>query len=421
MSEYTELVERAELAATSAKISAAQTKSDKDTVVSLYNEIKAIIDAGGGTGGSCKFYECATVTETLISPEVPAVPAGITVLADPDLSPQDVVGFYEPQGDTSDLASAVWKNTKNEIRIYKSPYEEYWVMTVGSGFVTDSIFYAPYTAGRPPWESTWSAKNAWGYPQMTGSLIDTPAIPAVVEKLWSGYEWLLVDGLYEKSTDITSDLVWTSVKPVVGKSYNSNALVQVTVYTGSIDIEGQVLYEPLQDTIGTFTSDFTPTFQTIEGIKCCHIPYSSRLYSTEKLPVGSGAFSISFWMKPSTMPSEMWSLIIGDNSSYNGGIRFRYYGNSIKFDSISSDLGSIDDVTVTDWNFFTIIYTGTSIQVYINGVSKLNTSISSFDLSSGYAIGHTDNSLDGYVASFRAFNRVLDEDDINTLYGEFSK
>lgn len=51
MSEYTELVERAEFAATSAKNSAAQTKSDKDTVVSLYNEIKAIIDAGGGGGG----------------------------------------------------------------------------------------------------------------------------------------------------------------------------------------------------------------------------------------------------------------------------------------------------------------------------------------------------------------------------------
>lgn len=51
MSEYTELVEGAEFAATSAKNSAAQTKSDKDTVVSLYNEIKAIIDAGGGSGG----------------------------------------------------------------------------------------------------------------------------------------------------------------------------------------------------------------------------------------------------------------------------------------------------------------------------------------------------------------------------------
>lgn len=417
MSEYTELVERAELAATSAKISAAQTKSDKDTVVSLYNEIKAIIDAGGG-GGSCKFYECAGVAENSWSgyewnrkeetKTEPGTAADVTSFA---ISGSGVSGLDSTFTKSSDTHGdkPVYTNTSDMYCWYYST-AKLWLITATVGNVSTTYAHSDATSPENPWDATtwygtWLNEN-----QLTNMVVTADFPTKEVTTI-----------VYEKSTTITEGLSWTFVKPKVGKSYTEDALVQVTLYTGSIDIEGQVLYEPLQDTIGTFTSDFTPTFQTVEGIKCCYIPYSSRLYSTEKLPVGSGAFSISFWMKPSTTPSEMWSLIIGDNSSYNGGIRFRYYENSIRFDSISSDLGSIEDVTVTDWNFFTIIYTGTSIQVYINGVSKLNTPISSFDLSSGYAIGHTDNSLDGYVASFRVFNRVLDEDDINTLYGEFSK
>lgn len=66
---------------------------------------------------------------------------------------------------------------------------------------------------------------------------------------WAGCEWVLADGVYSKSAAVTSGLVWTSVKPVLGKSYSADALVEVAGFATELN----ELSEKIQS--GYYTSD----------------------------------------------------------------------------------------------------------------------------------------------------------------------
>ena len=92
-----------------------------------------MLGAGGGGGsaggGSCKFYECASVDDGNGSP---AIKAGITISGD---ITESIKGFYSPQGDTSDLATAVWGN--GPYYFYKCNGYDYWI--ISPSFLIPSI------------------------------------------------------------------------------------------------------------------------------------------------------------------------------------------------------------------------------------------------------------------------------------------
>lgn len=226
MSEYTELVERAEFAATSAKNSAAQTKSDKDTVVSLYNEIKAIIDAGGG-GGSCKFYECSAVIE---QSEGGILVSGITGLY--GYSDDEVNGLYTYGELTDCVATTGYTHEKGKMWIYKHPNYVFWLITYSKQAPDPgtSIAYCRGEASANPWELAWELNSG------SGTVVVEQAPPA--DASWSGYEWSLEGTAYEKSTTITEGLAWTSVKPEIGKTYTEDALVEIASLYQSEDNGG---------------------------------------------------------------------------------------------------------------------------------------------------------------------------------------
>lgn len=233
MSEYTELVERAELAASSAISSAAQTKSDKDTVVSLYNEIKAIIDAGGG--GSCKFYECTAVDNGKDIPAIPAVPAGIVVTGFSDSYHQAMNGHYSLVGEFTTMKTSVWKHDTADYYIGYSEEYSYWCLSYGQSFYPwDAYKYVSSDGTKAPWEYDWSTADGNSYGEtikLTGSFEDKPEVPMIPGtgvKSWSGYEWLWDDEVgYTKASDITTRLSWTINMPEVGNTYTEDGLVRI--------------------------------------------------------------------------------------------------------------------------------------------------------------------------------------------------
>lgn len=183
-----------------------------------------------GEGGSCKFYECVTVVEEEGTSEIKA---GITV----SVTEESIAGFYEPQGDTTDLSTAMWYN--GAYYIYKCSDYDYWVVSPYSNDPDPSNCYymGEYYAGQPPWTvSSWTTNRGSGTLRMTGALTGSPAIPG--GKFWSGYEWLFSNSAYSKAATITEDLSWTVVRPDAGKTYTEDALVEIASLYQSEDNGG---------------------------------------------------------------------------------------------------------------------------------------------------------------------------------------
>ena len=144
-----------------------------------------------GEGGSCKFYECATSTETEGTPEVKA---GITVSG--VTNPESCNGHYTLDGEFTTYEEALWKNDSSDMKFYKSRAVDYWVISqIVEDYPDSAYFFADFRTADgsviPPWEAVnWTAIGE-GTPLVTGSLEDIPAVSG--EKVWTGYEWNLVE------------------------------------------------------------------------------------------------------------------------------------------------------------------------------------------------------------------------------------
>jgi hypothetical protein len=232
---------------------------------------------------------------------------------------------------------------------------------------------------------------------------------------------------YQKSETLTTGLYWTSVKPKVGKSYTEDALVEVTPYTGSIEIADMVFYAPLDSIdvkIGSaLTNSGSVFFDENNGIKCARFNGSNCLLATDVVPTGSGQLTCCWWSKLDAQTNGAWVFLLGESGSYRESFFGRYYDYT-GFDlSLSNyEVQSTGIIDHTAWSFITMVYTGAELSLYINGEKKVSEPYSGFTLSSGaLSIGRADGSGPiGYMASVRIFTRALTGAEITSLYEEHS-
>ena len=245
---------------------------------------------------------------------------------------------------------------------------------------------------------------------------------------WSGHEWLLADGVYSKSAAVTPGLAWTSVKPVVGKSYSADALIQVQLYQGSPNIPDMVFYAPLDSEdvqMGEPFSNYNGVaFVDKDGITCAKFTGYNALKTKNAAPAGTQQLTMSFWCKAEDARSGHWFVLGlgkgGYRQNFNG-----YFYDTTGFDLSLSDyeIQGSGIMTQTDWNFITMVSTESSIFLYINGKAALSDEFSGFTLASGdLELGRTDglNSSSCYMAGLRIFTRALSASEITALYQEYA-
>jgi hypothetical protein len=95
---------------------------------------------------------------------------------------------------------------------------------------------------------------------------------------WSGREWVLVEGVYTKAESVTSGLAWTSVKPVVGKSYSADALIQADYFFTDAPYKPLTLTaEEAGSTVAIAIEKGSPTVSGLQyrvGTSGAWLPYS---------------------------------------------------------------------------------------------------------------------------------------------------
>lgn len=397
-----------------------------------------MLGAGGGGGsaggGSCKFYECASVDDGNGSP---AIKAGITISGD---ITESTKGFYSPQGDTSDLATAVWGN--GSYYLYKCNGYDYWIISpsLNDGDPGNAYYYAEYRSGEPPWKaSNWQGNYGGGTVKITGSLIDVPEVPATGVKSWTGYEWVQSadetgELLYQKSETLTEGLSWTSVKPKVGKSYSEDALAEVLkFYQGFTIPEEGLIFACLMDDAGKTATGQSITnnggvFGEHEGVPAVYLNGNSNLsiYSYDMDTVmGSNPSTMSCWLyfpEAQAMQEHPYYAFTYGNRSGGGQSRcIGVYGDgSVKADTWG---GTTSGNILGGWHHVAAIFASNTVKLYIDGELSSYGSCDLYTQSPWIYIGCTSSSdpqFIGYVGPCRIYNRVLEEDEIMGLYKEYA-
>ena len=232
---------------------------------------------------------------------------------------------------------------------------------------------------------------------------------------------------------------------------------------------GLVLYMPMTSMSEVYSSDgkasasdydsaYPVEFTEQDGIACAHCCYyypthlwyayrsSSISNVLGSLPFGSAPRTCSFWCKRSTTTSDGTALWYGSASGDGCGICVKFnrsnaviadFYNSgtdtnVTYGSVQSTANVMNDrkwhhIAVSLWNNESNRAAGA---VWIDGAKKYegyaNTALNT-DAVYSYACigGHSQQSvwikpLDGWIAGFRAYDRVLSDSEISPLAKEFN-
>jgi hypothetical protein len=155
--------------------------------------------------------------------------------------------------------------------------------------------------------------------------------------------------------------------------------------------------------------------------------------------VWSGAFTISFWLYPTTSDKEYlgggW-----DNAISAGGLRGGWYitarNGNLEWQGLTggnfiSIIGTDNNIVANAWNHISISNTGTTFNISLNGIIKTLTTSNTLDTPhtnladrhigisrakkwSGSGYDYDNNG--GYYDDFRVYNRVLSTTEITNLY-----
>ena len=235
---------------------------------------------------------------------------------------------------------------------------------------------------------------------------------------------------------------------------------------GKIPGNGAVLYMPMTSMSEIYSSDgkasasdynssYPVEFTEQDGIACAHCHFPSPFYADRSirisnvlgsLPFGSAPRTFSFWCKRSTATSAGTVLWYGNASGtgccicvqfngsnavivdfYNGGT-----DTNVTYGSIQSTANVMNDkkwhhIAVPLWN---TEFNRAAGAVWIDGTKKYeghaNAALATgTDYSYAYIGGRSPQSvwrrsLDGWIAGFRAYDRVLSDSEISQLAKEFS-
>lgn len=271
---------------------------------------------------------------------------------------------------------------------------------------------------------------------------------------WTGYKWEYdeVAGIYTLSSYLTTDeLTITGFVPLVGSSYSANTLVAANkLYEGRLPIPvgGLVFYASLaEDTLSadtgeTMTEIGDVTHTVIANVPCAKMSGNSGAYRITglSLPHGNSARTISYWVNFIDFDSSR-NVVWGYGTGYNYKFLDSVF-SAIQYKNGGSYDGGYNDNATVDYPFeagkwYSIILTtadGKTFSLYVNGglAGSMTHSYNGLPQSgSTLCLGKTGRyindsdywstvGMNGYLAGFRFYDRVLAGYDIRALASEFT-
>lgn len=292
------------------------------------------------------------------------------------------------------------------------------------------------------------------------------AVFSMTGTLPAGVTWDATTGSFTsdgtQSADETAS-VSVTVSSSNGSSTAATATMALEVHLGEPAVLNDMIwYLPFEDSLKEEVNDIAPSVNgtgfyefaekdSIPCVKCSSTGYSSEFFDygeTSKtiLDIGTGDFSVSFWMAKNTLSwaggSYNQIVIFGtQNSDFSTGLTLYQDGGNAGIDARISPGQSplcIDNFSSTtampdeNWHFWTFTRSGNTVKWYTDGVEVSvrtrvhgNTSNAEclFTPSMNFRIGYGQWSNcrpNYYLAALRIYDRVLEDSEIQALASEFT-
>lgn len=415
------------------------------------------------TGGTCKFYKCASVTKAQTSQQPQS--AQPYFLVQNAVSYPELNGVYKYAGKyNSDVMSQIdlyiLQNTTNVL--YYHTIDQAWYISPTSILLPQDKYFG----GDYPYYNAYDTASATELHlnEFRGSGVQQPNLsckkyepssepPADVPKTWGGYQLLLQNGVYKVSDVLTQNLTYSSVVPEVGRIYTADALVKIATYFNGMPDEGLVFYAPLSHMVSSaetgqpltqISADSSyPVKYVIEnGIPCAAFGsaydgvdhgYCGLTFPSEGMPSGTNPRTISCWVKLYSMNTSDVFLGLGTTSR---AARFglRWYSNYQTFivdghytgvrmeNQIEDGLSwhhivfTFDESNINGAQFYV---DGTAVSTIPDGSENMSTVLPSYCVIGAGEYGNYAR-FDGWLSSVRIYNRVLSFEEITALANEFT-
>lgn len=270
-------------------------------------------------------------------------------------------------------------------------------------------------------------------------------------KTWSGNKAVLTDGVYVFEETVTTGLTYgNGFTPTVGKIYNGDATVYVGRLYGraeSMPQENLLLYIPLKTGLNAEIGQaLSPgnneafSFDTVDGIQCAVFDGTSNKYLTDSnnwlntnmnQTNSASSYTLSIWAKHDE-PADLW-----DNNLIHFGIGAGLFVDSastleIEFLQPSGGSNAAWRASVATsnnrmWHHYAFVRDGGlgKVSVYMDGIimatiENLNWGVESSTFYIGAHSYGANGLFRGWVTGFRAYTRVLSEDEIFALSSELT-
>ena len=254
---------------------------------------------------------------------------------------------------------------------------------------------------------------------------------------WTGYKATLTGGVYTLAGTATSGLSYTTVMPKVGWIYDADALVRGYGLHGILPTD-YVFYNDLTSATGWEVSaeGASVVNDSYLGKNVFSLIYSGSYFrraTTQDLPMGSSARTMSFWARKTGGNPSGWAGV-GYGGDHSQGVRFTWgirntypvfstwADDSWTYDGITNFQQAIPD---NNWHHWALTSTTDNfVSIYMDGQRVLGILMQYLNTQSGYiSIGdYAEESYapDGRYSSLRIYDRILTDQEIYALASEFS-
>ena len=259
---------------------------------------------------------------------------------------------------------------------------------------------------------------------------------------WTGYKAVLNGGVYTFENTVTQGLVYTSITPVIGNIYSTDALVKVSnIYTGNtIPTDGLVFYAPLKENKETaetgqgITNYGNPVFEISDGRR--GVLFNGGNYIATNNPASSvftgftKEISYGCWLR-TNLPNTDENLRAFSCSESNKGFTIQikpditYSALALNSNWYTLTFFNTEDY-VNKWVFLLSVYDATGMKLYRNTELVMTSSeIGGADIlfpDYSFVIGAEPNPqgieyfLKGYVSDVIVYNKALSHTEIMNLY-----
>lgn len=375
----------------------------------------------GTSGGSIKFYKCASVdTATASSVE------GETLVMTID----SATFTFHLLDATVTGDGRVWGSQANENYYNTVLYlKRREINAVNPWAICSSSDTPYYFTPTDNFTNPWDTDIYWDDITMLSNVTvswNVSSGSSGSEASWTGYKAVFdsTAGTWSFEKMITAGLTYTSVIPLVDHIYTSDALIQIaSMYQGIA--EGLIHHFPfaenLQDSITGNTLTVTGTgninYTTYSGRTGLYAGADNSYTYACSDDFNNDPFAVktlAFWFYPQS--GSGWDCLV-----WFGGIEIRRSDNTHQIDAGNQNNYYYPDGIATNaWNHIAFVWTGTDVEIYINGVADAGNPanwynyISSIDsLEIGNSGGYSYN---GLLSDVKIYNRALSATELAELY-----